>query len=349
MIGSVRTISSAAAAQRVSWRRPQAVDFRATQGAVAADGLGNLLSGLAGTMPNTAYTTGASLTQLTGVASRHVGIAAGAMFLALAFLPKALALVLAIPGPVFAAYLIVMMAVLFMVGVQMIVQDGVDYRKSLVVGVSFWLGLAFQSGAIFPEFFSKFAGGLMNNGMTAGGFVAILMTLFLEVTEPRPSRVETPFDSSSLPELREFLGGFASGSGWDVAMEHRLGAVGEEVLLTLLNRNEGDARSGRRRLLLLARKESGGAVLEFITAAGEGGNLQDQVALLREQDQEGPLRARDVAPASSSSRGLGSPPAIPWRGHRDCARGSPIAGSSRTDEKQRRPVHGKSPGNSSSV
>ena len=289
MIGAIRTISSAAAAQRVSWRRPRAVDFRAVQGAVAADGLGNLLSGLAGTMPNTSYSTGASLAQLTGVASRYVGIAAGGLFAALAFLPKALALVLAIPGPVFAAYLLVMMAMLFMVGVQMIVQDGIDYRKSLIVGVSFWIGVAFQSGVVFPEFFSEFAGGLMKNGMTAGGFVAIFMTLLVEMTEPRPSRVEAALDLSYLPRLRKFLGRFASAEDWDEAMAHRLGAVCEEVLLTLLRRDDGEERSGGRSMLVSARKESGGAVLEFIAATGEGGNLEDQVALLGEQTEEARL------------------------------------------------------------
>ena len=162
MISSIRTISSAAAAQRVAWRASRAPDFRAVQGAVAVDGLSNLLSGLAGTVPNTAYSTGASLAQLTGVASRTVGIVAGAAFLALAFLPKGIAVVLAIPGPVFAAFLVVMMAVLFMVGIQMIVQDGIDYRKSTIVGVSFWLGVSFQSGAVFPEVVSSFAGGLLH-------------------------------------------------------------------------------------------------------------------------------------------------------------------------------------------
>ena len=288
-IGAIRTISSAAAAQRVSWRRPRAVDFRAVQGAVATDGLSNLLSGLAGTVPNTSYTTGASLAQITGVAARHVGVAAGAVFAAMAFFPKALALVLAIPGPVFAAYLVVMMAILFMIGVQMIAQDGIDYRKSLIVGVSFWLGVAFQSGVVFPEFFSKFAGGLMNNGMTAGGLVAIIMTLFMEMTEPRAARMKAALDTSSLPELREFLGEFASGGGWDEAMAHRLGAVCEETLQALLRRDDGDGSSGRRSLLLLARKESGGAVLEFIAATGEGGNLEDQVALLGEQTEEARL------------------------------------------------------------
>ena len=48
-------------------------DFRAVQGAITVDGLGNLLSGLAGTTPNTATTVGASVTELTGVDARSVG------------------------------------------------------------------------------------------------------------------------------------------------------------------------------------------------------------------------------------------------------------------------------------
>lgn len=286
MIGSVRTISSAIAIQRVSWRRPRAVDYRAVQGAVATDGLSNLLSGLAGTVPNTAYSTGASLAQLTGVAARDIGIAAGAVFLALAFFPKAIDLVLAIPGPVFAAYLIIMIAMLFMIGVQMIVQDGINYRKSLIVGVSFWIGLGFQSGLIFPEFSSEFAGGLLNNGMTSGGLVAILMTLFVKFTDPRPSRFRMELNLSALQDLQEFLSRFASSNGWGEAMANRLHAVGEETVLTLLRPGDSDKQGERRQLLLLARKDGAGAVLEFIAATGEKGNLQDRVAVLGEQLDE---------------------------------------------------------------
>ena len=50
LVGAIETIGDGVAIQRVSWRRPRAVDFRAVQGAVAADGTGNLLSGLAGTV-----------------------------------------------------------------------------------------------------------------------------------------------------------------------------------------------------------------------------------------------------------------------------------------------------------
>ena len=116
LVGAIETIGDGAAIQRVSWRRPRAVDFRAVQGAVSADGAGNLLSGLAGTVPNTTYSTSIAVTELTGVGARSVGVAIGAIFLALAFLPKALAAVLAIPGPVAAAYITVLLAMLFVTG-----------------------------------------------------------------------------------------------------------------------------------------------------------------------------------------------------------------------------------------
>ena len=283
LIGAIETIGDSVAIQRISWRQPRAVDFRAVQGAVAADGVGNLLSGLAGTVPNTTYSSSVSVIELTGVAARGVGIALGAIFVALAFCPKALAVVLAIPNPVVAAYATVLLAMLFVLGMKIVVQDGVDYRKGLVAGVAFWVGMGFQNGMIFPEYVSEFAGGLFRNGMTAGGLTAILMTLLIELTEPRRRRIEVEFDISVLPRIREFLGTFASRSGWNAAMVNRLEAASEETLLTLLQKDEED-RSPRR-LLLIAHKEGSTAVLEFIVASSEE-NLQDRIALLGEYADE---------------------------------------------------------------
>ena len=287
LIGSIRTISSSIAAQRTSWRRPRAVDFRAVQGAAAVDGIGNLFSGLAGTVPNTAYTTGVSLAELTGVAARGLGVAAGIVLMAVAFLPKALALLLAIPNPVIAAYMLVIVAMLFVIGMKMVLQEGLDYRKGLVVGVSFWIGVGFQSNAVFPEHVAEFAGGLFRNGITAGGLTAILMTAFVQLTEPRRSRFEAEFDVSALPRTKKFFGEFASRNGWDAAMADRLQAVVEETLLTLTRRDKGDGQALQQRLLLAAHRQGCGAVLEFIVAPG-GENLQDRMALLAEQADDGP-------------------------------------------------------------
>ena len=290
IINAVRTISSAVAIQRISWRTPRAVDSRAVQGALAADGISTLVSGFAGTMPNTAYTVGVSVTDLTGVGARSVGVAAGAAFVAMAFLPKALALILAIPGPVVAAYLAVLLAALFVVGIKIIVQDGIDYRNGLIAGVAFFTGVGFQSGMIFPEYVSEFAGGFLENGMTAGGFIAILMTLFVELTAPRRSRLEMSFDFSDLPKITDFLHAFASRNGLDAAMANRLDAAAEETLLTLIPQEEEE---GARRLRLVAYKEEGDAVLEFVVSSGEE-NLQDQIALLSEHVDETPVE-REVS------------------------------------------------------
>ena len=286
LVGAIETVGDAIAIQHVSWRRPRAVDFRAVQGAVAADGMGNLLSGLAGTVPNTTYSTSVSVTELTGVGARSVGVAVGAVFIVLAFLPKALAIVLAIPGPVAAAYITVLMAMLFVVGMRVVIQNGIDYRSGLVAGLAFWTGVGFQNGLIFPEYFSEFAGGLLQNGMTAGGLVALLLSLFLELTAPRRARVSAEVDVAALPKIREFLGAFASRSGWDEAMLQRLETASEETLLTLIEKEE-EGNLEHRRLRVVARKEGDQAVLEFVAATGDE-NLQDRIALLGERTSEAP-------------------------------------------------------------
>lgn len=290
VIAAVRTMSSAIAVQRVSWRRKnRAIDFRAVQGAVSVDGVGNLLAGLAGTVPGSATTTSVPLTQLTGVAARAVGIVAGAAFIALAFLPKAFAAILAIPDPVFAGYLVVLLAMLFTIGMKIVVQDGLGYRDGLIVGIAFLAGVSFQYGMIFPEHVSGFAGGLLENGMNAGGLAAILMTLFLRVTDPRRSRIETGSDPSDLVAIRGFLGDFSSRNGWGREMANRLAAAMEETLLTL---GEG-AANARRRLQLTARRDGDSAVLDLFVAP-VGDNLQDRVALLGEVEDDTPV-AREVS------------------------------------------------------
>ena len=275
LIGAIETIGDSVAIQRVSRRKPRATDFRVVQGAVAADGVGNLLSGLAATVPNTTYSSSVSVTDITGVAARAVGVHIGAIFVVLAFLPKFMALILAIPGPVVGAYTIVLMATLFVLGMRVVVEDGVDYRKGIVAGVGFWVGLGFQNGLIFADALGAWSG-LLGNGMTSGGLAAILMTLFLELSRPRPHRLRTALNTDAYPALDAFLTEFAAARGWSKAMTERLRAVGEETLLTLIRQDDDGPE---RHLRLSARNDGRAAELEFIAAAGES-NIEDRMALL---------------------------------------------------------------------
>ena len=301
LVCTIETISGALAIQRASWAKPRAMDFRAVQGAVAADAAGNLLSALAGTMPLGFRPNGPAMVEITGLSSRHMGVALGAALILLACLPKALAVVLAIPSPVTAAFITIMMATIFVIGIRLIVQDGLDYRKGLIVGVSFWLGVGFESGVVFPELVSDLTGGFPPNGMMAGGVAAILMTMLVELTKPRSSRMAVECDISALNEIRAFIGSFSSRSGWDDAMAARLDAASEETLLTLLRHDEAEEDEHRRRLRLVARSEDGGATLEFIASSG-GENIEDRIALLGDESAVDTIERADAIEWEGSLR-----------------------------------------------
>ena len=126
---AINSISDGIVVQATSSRRnAQATDFRVVQGTLNANGLGGLLSGIAGTLPTMGYTAGStSLISLTGVAARSVGLCIGAMFIALALLPKVVTLLLVIPGPVAGVYFIILMGLLFVAGMRTVLQEGLDF------------------------------------------------------------------------------------------------------------------------------------------------------------------------------------------------------------------------------
>ena len=282
LVGAIETIGDGVAIQRVSRRRRRATDFRVVQGALNADGLGNLLSGITGTLPNTTYSSSVSLAEVTGIAARRVGVAIGVIFLVLAFFPKVAALLIAIPGPVAAAYLTLLVGILFVQGMKIIVQDGVDHRKTAIVGLSFWIGVGFQNQVIFPDLLGDgFLGVLLGNGMTAGALVAVIMMGFMELTARRRRRLQVAFGMDALPKIDEFLREFASRAKWNAASTHRLASAGEETLAIMLQENKDDDDGMTRRLVVTARMEGSSAELEFVTAL-EGENMQDRMAYLSE-------------------------------------------------------------------
>ncbi len=282
IVGAVETIGDGIAIQRVSRRRPRATDFRVVQGALNADGVGNLLSGILGTLPNTTYSSSISIAEVTGVAARRVGVVIGATFVVVAFFPKLTALLIAIPAPVVGAYITVLIGLLFVQGMKLVIEDGLDHRKAAVVGVSFWLGTGFQNQWIFPDLLGGgFLEVLLGNGMTAGTLVAVVMVIFLELTAPRKRRLEIALGTESLVELDRFLRAFAAQAKWDTDSEERLASAGEETLAILVQeQTQHRARTNtHRRLVVAARLDGGHAEMEFATVLA-GDNMEDHLSYL---------------------------------------------------------------------
>lgn len=278
-VGAIETIGDSVAIQTVSWKRRRAIDYKVVQGAVSADGVGNFLSGLAGTIPNTTYSTSIAVVELTGIASRRVGVCVGLVLVIVAFVPKFAALVLAIPAAVAAAYVIVLLGLLFVAGMRLVIGDGMDYRKSLMVGTAFWIGTGFQHGVIFPDLLGPWVGSLVGNGMTAGGITAVVLTVCLNLMSPKSAVLKTRQGSGAPQEVSDFLRKVGSTHGWTETQTDRLILVGDEMAASLMA--AADDGEGRR-LVVKARGEGSSIELEFVTS-GSDGNIEDEIMLLGEQ------------------------------------------------------------------
>ena len=100
---SLRAIGDFSTMQKINdanWPRP---DMQAIRRGLTANGIGMMLGGLLGSVPIGTSSASVGLTVTTGVNSRVVGLAAGAVFIVLAFLPAAHELIILAPRGCWAA------------------------------------------------------------------------------------------------------------------------------------------------------------------------------------------------------------------------------------------------------
>ena len=298
VIFAIQATGEAIAVQRVSYRESRAVDFRGVQGALAGGGASNLMAGLAGAVPNIVNSGIIAFIRTTGVASRRLGYCIGCVFLAMAFLPKVSAVFSSIPGPVMTGYLLLVTGTLFVDGARTVIQTEQNREKVVVAGICFWIGAAFQFGLFTLPDLGPVLGGLFKSGITTGGFAAIAMVLYLELTNPRRMRFQSKLDIEVLPELNEFINKFATSRGWSAAMKQRLSAVAEETLLTLapldlfaplVEEDDETPPEEERRLVVVAASDGPAADLEFIGGASDETNIEDRIRQIQQHDEEGPV------------------------------------------------------------
>ena len=270
---------------RASYRNQLAIDFRAVQGGLNVYGAGTFLSGLVGTLPVAApWAATVVYVGFTGVAARSVGIWLGALTILIAPFSKLLAVLLAIPSPVVSVVYVIIFGMLFVEGAKTVFTGQVDQKKATIAGVSTVLGLSAGSiGALFEGA----AVHLVGNSIIVGGTVAIVMTLFTEVSGFRAKKLRADMSRSAMPELDDFLRQFADGRSWSEEGKNRLRLVGEEAMLSLFDEEDEGASERKRRLVATIRPDGGSVELEIVVASDDAiqGNIENRMAFL-DEDQE---------------------------------------------------------------
>ena len=202
-------------------------------------------------------------------------------------MPKLPALLQVVPDPVAGAYIFIFVVLLFRQGVRLVTTGGFGYERGLIVCVSFWVGLGFQYGAIFPDHLPEWSRGILDNGMAAGGIVAMVLTLLVSLKQSAQRDVLEP-SVRSLPKLRASLDRAAERAGWDELAVNRLQLAGEEAFLYLLERQE---ESKPQPVRVAVRPVDDLLQIELV-AGPDDVNLEDRLGKLDEDHEI----IRDVGP-----------------------------------------------------
>jgi len=181
------------------WVRPSMSS--ATRG-VLADGVTTMLAGIVGAVGTNTSTPAVGLASATGVASRYVAYAIGALFIALGLMPKLATLLAVMPRAVMVAALLFTICFIVINGLQIITSRLLDARRTLVIGVGIIAGIAVEA---FPAMAAGAPPGivpLIGSSFVFSTLIALLLNLLfrlgvkktatmkVERTQVEPEKVE---------------------------------------------------------------------------------------------------------------------------------------------------------------
>lgn len=150
---------------------------------VLSDGIGSMLAGCFGALPNTCFSQNIGLIPLTKVASKYVTMMAGILLVILGLFPKFAALINIMPQPVLGGVGIVMFGTVAAAGIQTLSSVKITNRNLLIIATAIGLGL----GVTFrPEIIANLPEGLkmiFSSGISTGTIVALVLNLVLKERE----------------------------------------------------------------------------------------------------------------------------------------------------------------------
>lgn len=143
------------------------------------DGLGTVLGGIFNTFPYTSFSQNVGLVGVTGIKSRFVCVAGGAILVVLGLIPKMGALVEALPTVVLGGAGIVMFGMVAATGIRIL--TGVDFKTNrnnlFIVAISLGLGMIPVIAPDFHMWLPKVIGPLIDSGILLASISAVLLNV----------------------------------------------------------------------------------------------------------------------------------------------------------------------------
>ena len=172
---SLKSFGNLTTCQKINdedWEQP---DVKNVGKGLLADGISVFSGGLLGGMAVDTSASNVGLTAATGATSRWIAMAAGGLYVTLAFCPKLTTLVVLMPAPAMGAILIFVTCFMLISGVNIITTTPLDVRKTFIVGASVIFGLSLD---IMPEAYSQlhpWLKAIFSTSLTTATVMAIIL------------------------------------------------------------------------------------------------------------------------------------------------------------------------------
>ncbi|PZW66874.1 xanthine permease XanP [Pseudomonas sp. URMO17WK12:I1] len=180
LVTSLEAIGDVTATSKVS-RQPVEgpLWMQRIKGGVLVNGVNSLLAGVFNTFPSSIFAQNNGVIQLTGIASRHIGVWIALVLVILGLFPAVAGVIQAVPEPVLGGAAMVMFGAVAASGINILAGIELDRRALLIIAVSLALGLGVSQ---VPEFLAHMPAALRNvleSGVATGGICALVLNWFL--------------------------------------------------------------------------------------------------------------------------------------------------------------------------
>ncbi|HIC7214015.1 nucleobase:cation symporter-2 family protein [Burkholderia stabilis] len=180
LVTSLEAIGDVTATSKISNEPVEGpVWMQRIKGGVLVNGANSLLAGVFNTFPSSVFAQNNGVIQITGVASRYVGIWIAGMLVVLGLFPVVAGVLQAVPEPVLGGAAMVMFGAVAASGINILAGVPLDRRALLIIAVSLALGLGVSQ---VPDILNSLPHALKNvleSGVATGGICALVMNWFL--------------------------------------------------------------------------------------------------------------------------------------------------------------------------
>lgn len=201
---SLRAIGDFTSMQKINDARWQRADMGSIRKGLMANGISMMIGGGLGSVGLSTSSSSVGLSLTTGVTSRSVGFATGAVFIVLAFLPAIHELIILAPRPVFGAALVFTSCFIIVNGMQAMVSRLMDARRTLVVSVGLLLSF---SRFLFPGFYQSAPDWLqpvVSAPLVVGLIGALLLNLVFRIGIKKSVSIVVTPGADALTKLEKF-------------------------------------------------------------------------------------------------------------------------------------------------